>query len=84
MAGAEHAELKLVARKGKGRCAVAVGGVAADARQHAQAGFQIGLFGLIAFLVGDGLHNGGQFVAEEHRHNGGRRFACAQTVVVAR
>ena len=58
--------------------------VAADARQGGQAHLQIGLFRLIDLLVGDGLHHGGQFVAEEHGNDGRRRFAGAEAMVVAR
>ena len=81
---AQHPELELVAGEGEGRGAVAVGGVAGELRQDVDAELHDGLFrarvGLILF---DRIEDRRQFIAEEHRHDGGRRFVRAEAVVVA-
>ena len=43
------------------------------------------LFGyaLVIFALNDGIQDGGQFIAQEHGHNGRRRLIGPQPVVVA-
>ena len=82
---AHRAEFKLIAGKGKGRCAVAVGGIARKARQgmhaHAQQLLFLCAHGRIVF---NGFQDARQLVTQEHAHNGRRRFAGAQAAIVAR
>ena len=84
VAGAQHAELELVASEGEGRGPVAVGGVTDKARQHIRA--QLHPF-LLHAAVGrirlDGLQNAGQLIAQKDGDHGGRRFVGSQPVVVA-
>ena len=83
--GAEHTELKLVAGKGKWRGAVAIGRVLREFRQDVDADLQKLLLLRVIGRVGfDRVQNLRQLRAEEHGHDGGRRFVRAQPVVVAR
>ena len=82
--GAYHAELELVAGKGEGRGAVAVGGVAVEARQHIRAEAQTLFLGpLVRAVRLDGIQHRGQLVPEEHRHDGRRRLVGTEAVVVS-
>ena len=83
--GAERTELELVAGEGERRGAVAVGGVLREVRQHLDANLHLGLFLLcIGSAFFDSFKNIGQFVAQEHRNDGRRRFVRAQAMIVAR
>ena len=82
--GAGHTEFKLVAGEGEGRGAVAVGGVLGEMGDGVYAYLHDGLFlaGIGCARV-DGVQYFGQLIAEEDGHDGRRRLAGAQTVVVA-
>ena len=83
--GAEHAELELVAGEGEGGGAVAVRGVALEARQGVHAEAQLAaLSGGVGGVLLQGLEDGGELVAEENGDHGGGSLVGAQTVVVAR
>ena len=84
LAGAQHAELELVAGESQGRGAVPVGGVLGDLRQSVHADLKAA-FGHVHVLraLNDGVQNGGQLVAQKHGHDGGRSLVAAQTAVVA-
>ena len=83
--GAQHAELELVAREGKRRGAVAVGGVLGEARQRVHAHLQNLLLVAAVGRIGlDGGENLGQLRAQVHRYDGRRGLVAAQAVVVAR
>ena len=82
---AGHAELELVAGEGEGAGAVAVGGVFRELGQHVHAQVDLGgLGGHVLAVGGDGVQDGGQIVAHEHRHDGRGRLVAAQAVLVAR
>src|SRR5699024_10582695 len=81
---AQHPELELVAGKGEGGGAVAVGGVHVQVGQHVDAGLQL-LFrraGVVPALLNGG-EDGLQLLSHEHGDDGGGRFVGAQAVVVA-
>ena len=81
---AQHPEFELVSGKGKGGGAVAVCGVAGDARQNVHADAQILLLtSAVAAVMLDGIQNFHQLLAKVDRKNGGRRFIRAQAVVIA-
>ena len=82
--GAGHTELELVAGESKGRSSVAVGGVLGELRQYMDADLDK-LF-LLAAVGGVGLYgvkDRAELIADEHGDDSGRRFVCAETVVVA-
>ena len=82
---AQAAELELVAREGKGRGAVAVGGVAGEAGQdmHAQLHL-VALVRLVLAGVDDALDELVELVAQKDGNNCGRGLVGAQAVIVAR
>ena len=83
-AGAGSTELKLVAREGKGRGAVPVGGVLRKTRQGMDADLE--LFTLLADVGRIGFNrveNLGELRSEEHGNDRGRRLVSAESVVVA-
>ena len=76
--GAEHAELKLIARKREGRGTVAIGSIASESRQNVNAELHIFLLrALILGIVLDCVQHSSQLVAEEDGDDGGRRFIRA-------
>ena len=85
LGGAQHPELKLVAGEGHGGGAVPVGVVLGDGGHHVHPHPQ-GLLAGVGVLgaVDDGLHHGGELVAQEDGHHGGRGLLGPQAVVVAR
>ena len=84
LGGAEHTELKLVAREGEGRGTVAVCGVLRYLGQGIHADSEP-LFGDVHILraLHDGVENGGQLIAQKDGDDGGRSLVATQAVVVA-
>ena len=84
MVGAEHTKFKFVAGEGKGRCAVAVGGVGDEIGDGANAQIHDFLFGFGDGFAGfDGFKRRGQLIAQKDGDDGRRGFAAAETVIVA-
>ena len=80
---ARHTKFKLIARKRKRGSTVAVGGVHSEFRKHVYADFHFAFRAArIGASVRDCLQNACKFVSEEHTYDCGRRFVCAETVVV--
>ena len=85
VARADHAELKLVSREGKGARAVAVGRVPHKAREDVHAQLHARPLGADVGAVRlDRFQHRRQLVAEEHGDHGRRRLVRAEAVVVAR
>ena len=83
LGGAKHPEFKFIAGKGKGRCAVPVGGVPEEVGQHRGADLHLYLF--LAHIKGsafDGVEDIRQFIPQEHGNDCGGRFVGAQPVIV--
>ena len=79
------AELKLVAREGKRRCAVAVGGVLLEVGEHLNAGLHLLLaVAHIVLPVDNRLYHLAEVVTEINRHDCGRSLIGAESVVIAR
>ena len=83
--GRRHAEFKLIARKCKRRGTVTVRRITVNYRQRGHADLHVRHLRHIAVVSGnDVFHNRGQLIAQEHGDDGRRRFAAAQTMIVAR
>ena len=82
---AQHAELKLIAGKGKGGGSVAVCGVLGKAGQHIHpyAHLALALFAVGAPCL-QSVQKLCQLIAQKHRDDGRRGLVGAQAVVVAR
>ena len=77
-AGTQHTEFKLIARKGEGRCTVAVRAVFRETGQNVNADLHVLFAGLShdnALL--NGIQNGLQLITDEHGHNRRRGFVGA-------
>ena len=80
-----HAELELVASEGKRRGAVAVGVILRDGGQRRNADIHAPLAGRpVVGTADERVDHSSQLVAHIHGDDCGRRFVCAQTVIVAR
>ena len=79
-----HPELELVAGKGEGGGAVAVGGVLAELGQHVHAQVHLHLDGAcVGRIGGNGVDDSLQLLAHEDGDDGRRCLVGTQTVVVA-
>ena len=84
LAGADRAELELVAGEGKRAGPVAVARVLRERGQRVHAdGEEAGLLRVPGAALGDLLEDVGELVAEEHGDDGRGRFVGAEAVVVA-
>ena len=84
LAGANGAKLELVAGKGHGRRAVAVGRIARQTRQCGHANLDMtGGLGAFRAALFDLLDDVRELLAQEDRDDGGRRFVGAEAVVIA-
>ena len=80
---AKRAELKLIAGKGEGGCAVAVGGIFGDGRKHVNANRHFrSAFVVVGAAVFDGFKDSIQLIAEIDRNNCRRRFVRPKAAVV--
>ena len=83
--GAGHTELKLVACKGKGRGAVAVGGILGKGGDRRNSQIHLGaVMPLVGSTADDGIHHLLQIVADEHGNDGGGCLICPQSVIIPR
>ena len=81
---ANHTELELVARKGKGRGAVSVSRILAEGRQRRNAKVHnAGLCILAALTVNDRVDDLGDVLADKDRNDRRGCFALTQAVIVA-
>ena len=84
LARAQHTELKLVAREGQRRGAVAVGRVLRNRGQNVHADAKRAFFAVgVVGLADDGVNDVAQLVSQIDGNDGGRRFLCAEAMVVS-
>ena len=84
LARAQHTELKLVARESQRRGTVAVGRVLRNRGQNVHADAKRALFAVgVVGLSDDGVDDVAQLVAQIDGNDGGRRFLCAEAMVVS-